>query len=88
MSRERKIRLKQQNVIASLSARTVAGCLGPAVPVAVSRMTESGLGKGLDALIGTARQPSAWMSIHHLAQNDLYRHGVPAHGQGRNPVVQ
>ena len=24
----------------------------------------------------------------HLAQNDLHRHGVPAHGQGRNPVVQ
>jgi len=24
----------------------------------------------------------------HLAQNDLHRHGVPAHGQGRNTVVQ
>jgi len=24
----------------------------------------------------------------HLAQDDLHRHGVPAHGQGRNTVVQ
>ena len=24
----------------------------------------------------------------HLAQNDLHRHGVPAHGQGRNTAVQ
>src|SRR5439155_22625530 len=24
----------------------------------------------------------------HLAQNDLHRHGVPAHGEGRNTVVQ
>ncbi|HWX17422.1 MAG TPA: site-2 protease family protein [Chthoniobacterales bacterium] len=24
----------------------------------------------------------------HLAQNDLHRHGVPAHGQGRHTVVQ
>jgi Zn-dependent protease len=24
----------------------------------------------------------------HLAQNDLHRHGVPAHGQGRNTVVE
>jgi Zn-dependent protease len=24
----------------------------------------------------------------HLAQNDLHRHGVPAHGQGRDTVVQ
>jgi Zn-dependent protease len=24
----------------------------------------------------------------HLAQNDLHRHGVPAHGQGRNTFVQ
>src|SRR5438128_796689 len=30
----------------------------------------------------------ALISAMHLAQNDLHRHGVPAHGQGRNTVVQ